>query len=205
MVFQRGLCDVATMKRGFVWMLVAVIFLPCLLEAGDLPVITAEVGVPVLQELMGGCSLKCAFPWETAAVVPGKNAQPVYTLDDDDASTVWIDPSTMVGTRLVFQFPKKLAKELNGTPFYGFDLINGNIKTETLFKAYARLRKVELYYNEKPFCYVTFSDTRRWQHVMFADIMAKQDDAFTMEILEVYPGAKFPNAAITEIVLQGAH
>ena len=193
------------MKRGFVLMLFAVILLPRLLDARDLPVIAAEVGTPVLQELMGGCSLKCAFPWETAAVVPGKSAQPVYTLNDDDASTVWIDPSASIGTRLVFQFPKKLPKELNGTPFYGFDIINGNIKSETLFKSYARLKKVELFYNGKPLCYVSFSDTRRWQHVMFDDLFAKQGDSFTMEILEVYPGAKIPNAAITEIVLQGAH
>ena len=186
-------------------MLFALLPLPGLSMARDLPVIAAEVGTPVVQELMGGCSLKCAFPWETSAVAPGKSPQPVYTLDDDDASTVWIDPSETPGTRLVFQFPKKLPRELNGTPFYGFDIITGNLKSEPLFKAYARLKKVKLYYNGKPFCIVTFSDTRHWQHVLFDDIDARQGDSFAMEILEVYPGAKFPNAAVTELILQGAH
>jgi len=193
------------MKHGLVLLFLVTLMLPCAAVARDLPVIAAEVGTPVLQELMGGCSLKCAFPWETSAVAPGKSPQPVYTLDDDDASTVWIDSSEIPGTRLVFQFPKKLPKELNDTPFYGFDIIDGNIKSEALFKEYARLKKVKLYYNGKPFCFVTFSDTRHWQHVLFDDIDAKQGDTFAMEIIEVYPGSKYPNAALTELVLQGAH
>ena len=154
---------------------------------------------------MGGCSLKCAFPWETSAVAPGKAAQPVYTLDDDDASTAWIDTNNGVGTKLVFQFPKKLPKELNNTPFYGFDIVDGYIKSESLFKSYSRVKKAKLYYNGKPLYYVTFADTRRWQHVNFDDIEAREGDTFAIEIVEVYPGSKSPNVALTEVVLQGAH
>ena len=175
------------------------------MHARDLPTIAAEVGEPVLQELMGGCSLKCAFPWGTSAVAPGKVAQPIYVLNDDDASTAWIDKNTGAGTRLLFQFPKKLPKELNGTPFYGFDIADGYTKSDALFKSYARVKKAKLYYNGKALYYVTFADSRRWQHVNFDDIEAKQGDLMTLEILETYPGTKSQSVAITEIVLQGAH
>ena len=47
-----------------------------------------------------------------------KSPQIVYTLDDNDASTAWIDPNPTIGTKLQFQFPAKLPPELNGTPFY---------------------------------------------------------------------------------------
>jgi hypothetical protein len=82
------------------------------LPAQWLPTIKAVVGQPVLQELMGGCSMQCAFPWTTSALVSGKSPQIVYTLDDNDASTAWIDPNPTIGTKLQFQFPAKLPSEL---------------------------------------------------------------------------------------------
>ncbi len=175
------------------------------LQAQSLPTIKAIMGPPVVQELMGGCSMRCAFPWTTTALVPGKPGQPVSTLDDDDATTAWIDPNPSAGTKLEFRFPAKLPAELNGTPFYGFDIASGVIRPIEAFKNYARLKKAKLSYNGKPFCYVTFADTHRWQNVVFKDIMAGQGDRFTLEILEVYPGVKAPNAAVTELILQGAH
>jgi len=185
--------------------LIGAVLLALTLHAQNLPTIRAKVGEPVLQELMGGCSMKCAFPWETAAIVPGKSPQPVYTLDDSDASTFWVDPNPGTGTKLQFQFPKKLPAELNGTPFYGLDLANGVIRPLAEFKSYSRLKKARLFYNGKPVCDILFADTYRWQRVNFDDILANQGDTVTLEILEVYPGTKFSSVAITELILQGAH
>jgi hypothetical protein len=147
--------------------------------------------------------MRCAFPWQTFATLPGKERTPVYTLDDNDTDTAWTDG--VVGARLTFEFPKKLPKELNDTPFYGFDIANGVIKNDGVFKQYGRVKKVRLYYNGKAFADVALADTRRWQNVTFDDIMARQADVFSMEILEVYPGTKFPTAGITELILQGSH
>jgi hypothetical protein len=58
------------------------VFCPLCLPAQWLPTIKAAVGKPVLQELMGGCSMRCAFPGTTSALVSGKSPQIVYTLDD---------------------------------------------------------------------------------------------------------------------------
>jgi hypothetical protein len=106
-------------------LLAMAVFWPLCLPAQWLPTIKAVVGQPVLQELMGGCSMRCAFPCRTSALVSGKSPQIVYTLDDNDASTAWIDPNPAIGTKLQFQFPAKLLPELNGTPFYGFDFASG--------------------------------------------------------------------------------
>jgi len=173
------------------------------LAAADPQLIQAQVTHPVVQALMGGCSLRCAFPWETTTIVPGKSPSPVYTLDDNDASTAWTD--AVVGTKLSFQFPKKLPKELNDTPFYGFDIADGQINPESQFKAYGRIKKMRLFYNGRAFADVALADTRRWQEISFDDIMARQGDIFSIQILEVYPGTKYPTAAITELILQGAH
>ena len=173
------------------------------LAAADPQLIQAQVAHPVVPELMGGCSMRCAFPWTTMAILPGKPPTPVYTLDDNDKDTAWTDAT--VGAKLTFQFPKKLPKELNGTPFYGFDFADGDIKTESSFKEYGRVKKVRLFYNGKAFADIAFADTRRWQEVTFDDIMASQGDIFSLQVLEVYPGSKYPTAAITELILQGAH
>jgi hypothetical protein len=194
----------------FAFGLALLFLIPASLFAQDLPTLTPKMGPPVLQELMGGCSLRCAFPWEVFAISPqssaGKTERPVYETNDNDASSAWIDNApTSIGTKLIFRFPKKLPKELEKTPFYGFDLANGCIKSEQLWKSYARVKRAKFYYNNKPLYYVQFMDTRRWQSISFDDIMIRQGDSMTLEILEIYPGTKSQDAAITELVLQGAH
>jgi hypothetical protein len=187
-------------------LLVLLLLLPGALFAQKLPVIKAKVGHPVLQELMGGCSLRCAFGWTTQALLPGGALQPVYTLDDSYAASAWIDPNPGVGTKLVLQFPKKLPAEFyNNIPFYGFDMANGRIVPIEEFKSYARVKKMRMSYNGKPLYDIVFADTYRWQNVAFDDIPANQGDIVTLEILETYPGTRSPHVAITELILQGAH
>jgi hypothetical protein len=167
----------------------------------------AKVEEPVLQELMGGCSLKCAFAWGVQVRAPGVRSAPVNVLNDDNAQTAWTAPpgTTGVGVKFQFLFPKKLPSELQGTPLYGLDLINGVWKSEEEWKAHGRVKKARLYYNDKPFLDVVFADSRRWQRVSFPDILVRAGDWMTLEILEVYPGVNNSGAAITEVVLQGAH
>ncbi|MGA3170843.1 MAG: hypothetical protein ABSE62_07490 [Chthoniobacteraceae bacterium] len=187
------------MKRRILLLLC---FLPALASA-DLPLIQSHVGPPVVPELMGGCSLRCAFPWETFAILPGKSPIPVYTLDDNDEFTAWTDG--VVGATLTFHFPAKLPKELNDMPFYGFDIADGMVSSDSDFKQWGRVKKVRLFYNGKPFAEVQFANTRHWQNISFDDIMADQGDVFSMQILEVTPGTRHATAAITELILQGAH
>jgi hypothetical protein len=167
----------------------------------------AKVEEPVLQELMGGCSLKCAFAWGVEVQIPGARSAAVKVLNDDNAESAWIAPEgkSGIGVKFKFVFPKKLPSELQGTPFYGLDLINGVWKSEEQWKAHGRVKTARLYYNDKPFLDVVFADSRRWQRLAFPDILVHAGDWMTFEILEVYPGANNSGAAITEIVLQGAH
>jgi hypothetical protein len=52
---------------------------------------------------------------------------------------------------------------------------------------------------------VVFAANRRWQRFAFPDIVMHSDDSMSFEILEVYPGGNGSGAAISEMVLQGAH
>lgn len=180
--------------------------LTCAMRAGDLPILKPAVGTPVVPELMGGCSMKCAFPW-TVEAAGSKSAQPakVTVLNDEKPSPPWISANG-VGARITFFFPKKIPSEMeDNTPFYGLDVVNGDWSTEEAWKNAARVKKARFYYNGQALYDVLFADTRHWQHFSFDDIMVHSGDRLTLEILEIYPGAKAGRLAISEIVLQGAH
>lgn len=177
--------------------------------AAAAPALKAEVEEPVLEELMGGCSLNCAFRWKVEALSQGQKGRAVKTLNDESPQTPWIatGPSakSAIGTKLRLSFPAKLRPEEEGTvPLYGLDLINGHWKTEALWRHHGRIRKARLYYNDRAIGDIAFADSRRWQRVVFDDIFIRSGDALTLEILETYEGSG-GGVAISEIVLQGAH
>ena len=89
-------------------LLIAVAF-PAVVVA-DPSVIKARVEETVLQELMGGCSLKCAFGWGVEVQpAPGQKAVPLKVLNDDNAETAWTAPegASGVGAKFRFTFPKQ--------------------------------------------------------------------------------------------------
>lgn len=195
------------MKNLPLLLIVALTF-PALAEAGP-PAIKARVEEPAVPETMGGCSLRCGFSWSVEVqAAGGQKAEPVTKLNDEKAETAWIAAAgtSGVGARLKLLFPQKLRAEIEGhTPVYGLDIINGDWTSEEQWKLRARVKKARLYYRDKPLADVTFADSRRWQRVMFPDQFARSGDWMTFEILEIYPGEKGAGAALTEIVLQGAH
>lgn len=171
-----------------------------LLRAEDAPTLRAKMGMPVVQELMGGCSLTCAFPWQ--AISP-QSATKIEAVNDNNADTAWT--AIRQGDKLTFTFPPNLPRELNGTPFYGIDFANGRIRPLANFKDFGRVKAVKLFHNNQPIYLIRLADTPRWQKVEFPDVLLNVGDTLALEIIEIYPGKKSPTAALTEIVLQGAH
>jgi len=171
------------------------------LAAAEVPVLKARTGPPVVQELLGGCSLTCSFPWSATDL--GKSASKIAAVNDSDADTAWTEAK--VGEKLTFKFPADLPRELNGTPFYGIDIANGRQNPASGFKDLGRVKSVRLNHNGKPLYLIELADSRRWQHAEFDDIYLNVGDTLMLEIVEIYPGKTAGTAAITEIVLQGAH
>ena len=177
--------------------------LPALLQADTLPLLHPKVGPPVLQELMGGCSLHCAFFWSTYAGTT--SMKPAWELCDDDAMTAWISDTPGTGEQIEFRIPNHLPKEDADTPFYGISIANGVIRTLQDFRSYARVKTMTLLFNRKPVAHLHLVDTWRWQDFSFDDIYLNQGDVISLSIDELYPGKDTQKPGITEIVLQGAH
>jgi hypothetical protein len=139
------------------------------LWAEDIPELKTKMGPPVIDELMGGCSLTCAFPWDA---IPGDSgSSKISALNDSSSLTAWT--SARVGDRLVFKFPANLPRELNGTPFYGVDIANGRIRPESGFKDLGRVKTIRLFHNNQPLYTIQLADTRRWQKASFPDVVSE--------------------------------
>lgn len=170
-------------------------------ESRGLKFKTAE---PVLEELMGGCSMNCTFSWTVEVMLSGKSAS-TKLLNDEKATSAWVAPNDGALPTFRFAFPKRIPREMEGqVPFYGVDFINGHWVTEEQWRKHARIRKARLLYNGELLGVLNFADTRRWQKATFEDIMVRSGDVLSLEVLEVYPGTG-GGLALSEVVLQGAH
>ena len=169
---------------------------------GTLPVLRAKVTHPVLQDFMGGCSLRCAFFWETLG---GRPAKPAPELCDDDAMTGWMAPQDWRNSTITFRLPKSLPPECRDTPFYGLSVANGMIGTLKDFHTHARVKRMTLSVNGKPVALLRLADTWKWQDFHFETIPLNQGDIIALSIGEIYPGKDPEPPVITEIVLQGGH
>ena len=154
---------------------------------------------------MGGCSLRCAFFWETLAGSSNSSLKPASELCDDDATTSWIFSSSGPGEIIQFHIPEKLPKDCRDTPFYGMNIANGVIRTLEEFRGYARVKTMTLSVNHKPIARLQLVAPWRWQGFHFEDVMLNHGDLIELSIDEIYPGKISPQPGITEIVLQGAH
>ncbi len=193
------------MIRRMAWVgITAIVLAGCLHPAfaETLPMIEAKVTYPVLQELMGGCSLRCAFFWETLA---GNPAKPASELCDDDAMTGWMAPDEWSNAPITFHLPAKLPRDCRDTPFYGLSLANGMIESPQAFRSHARVRTMRLSLNGKPIARLRLADTWKWQDFRFGDLLLNQGDVITLTIEEIYPGKESQKPVLTEIVLQGGH
>lgn len=170
--------------------------------AGKLPDLHARVTYPVLQELMGGCSLRCAFFWKTLA---GNPAKPASKLCDDDATTGWMAPKDWQNTPISFHLPKKLPPDCHDTPFYGLSIANGMIESLQSFRSHARVKTMTVALSGKPIARLHLVDTWKWQDFHFDDVPLNQGDVISLSIEEIYPGKDSQQPVLTEVVLQGGH
>lgn len=83
---------------------------------------------------------------------------------------------------------------------------NGYQKWDALWKANARVEKLRLYVDGKPYALLRLQDTRTEQIFTIAPAIATKGSAplrLTFEIVSVYPGSKYQDVLISEIRFDG--
>ena len=85
---------------------------------------------------------------------------------------------------------------------------NGYVKNWEVWRDNARVKKLLMYYNDKPYVVLNLQDTMNLQSFNVGILGYEDKDSapawsIKFEILEVYPGKKYEDTAITEIYFDG--
>lgn len=185
-----------------------------------------EVNLHLLEECDGyegsyydvlgpGCSWYCGGGMDTASasstLAPSKSHDySPQNAHDLNYATAWVEgvPGHGIGEFLVYHFPPQSPRITD------IIIVNGLARTESGWRNNNRVKKIKLYINEVPSAILCLADSRDEQIFHFEPIgygsREHYDELITrpwwtlkFEILEIYPGEKYDDTAITEIYFDG--
>lgn len=163
----------------------------------------------------GGCSWYCGGgPRKVTAsselMSQGSNSYKADNAHDLSYRTAWVEGVSGNGTgeSLSYTFAPETPRITD------IIVVNGYVKSEKAYADNARVKKLKVYLNEKPFAILQLEDKRSKQVFKFEPIgngnrqnmkaLSQQPGwSLKFEILEVYKGLKYDDVAITEIYFDG--
>ncbi len=125
------------------------------------------------------------------------NDYSALNLIDGDTETAWVEgiEGYGYGETICVSIPGDLTTT-------GFAARNGYCKSEDLWQENARIRKFLVSLNGSPFIVAEFEDSMELQTIEFPEIRSfNSDDILSFEIIEIYPGTVFQDAAVSELFL----
>lgn len=155
-----------------------------------------------------GCSLACAIGWRTTAsstlAASGANTYTTENLSDGTATTAWVEgvSGTGIGERL--RLAIQSVETERSFSFRGLSLVNGYAKSADLWEKNARVKTFRLWVDGEAHHTLDLADVMRPQSFDF-DLEVRSGSLVELEILDVHPGSRYADTAISEIVLRGAH
>lgn len=118
--------------------------------------------------------------------------------------TAWIEGKNGNGEGecLLYKFPGNCPR------ITGVRILNGYTKNQTVWENNGRVKKLLMYYNDEPYAILNLKDIRDCQGFDVGVLGYENKEtapAWTIrfEILEVYPGKKYQDTAITELYFDG--
>jgi hypothetical protein len=198
------------LKKYFPLLILLIIFFSSFSSFAETlpPDIRAKSLGPVGDDPIGAsCSLGCALGWEIESSSHHKqqnaNVYDAGNLEDGIDKTAWVE-----GETITFIFPEDFTRyhvSDEGVSFWGLRILNGYQKNEKVWKANSRVKKILIKHNSDPKYTVTLQDNMDIQEVHFKYFLIKPGDRVQVVILEVYPGEKYQDTALSELIPLGAH
>lgn len=152
-----------------------------------------------------GCSWYCGGGPDS--IVASSFLAPTGRLDykagnihDFSLRTAWVEgkDSDGVGESITFSFPQ------NGPPVTTVMLYNGYMKSEKVWEENTRIRQLKLYIDNQPYALLELKDTKAKQIFDIGPHVGQKGPMLLrFEIVSVYPGAKYADAAISELEFDG--
>ena len=164
----------------------------------------------IMIALNGGCSLGCAIGWslEATSTLPdqGSNTYKPDNMDDDDRKTAWVEGQSDygIGSRIIITFND--VEGVKGVPFDAISITNGYAKSQSSWEANSRVKLFKVYLNGQAQFFIKLKDSIYPQWVYWSrDFIIGAGDQVEFEIVDVYPGTKWKDTAISDLSLSGAH
>ena len=141
----------------------------------------------------------------------------IKNIYDLDLRTAWIEGKNDYGKgeNFSFKFNYKNPNDIFGNPynFYGIiEIFNGYCKNEITWKENSRVKRLKVYFNDKPLCFIELKDTWQYQRIDLrkffkhpnwfpnGKISVVDGDVIKFEIVEIFKGTKYKDTAISEFV-----
>ena len=126
-------------------------------------------------------------------------------LHDFNHETAWAEgvEGDGIGEYVVYEFPGNCPRVTT------VNILNGYVKSEALWKANSRVKKLMVWYNNKPLAVLELEDSRSLQEFEIGIAgygpNGKESDKWSLkfEIMEVYPGEKYRDTVISDIYFDG--
>jgi hypothetical protein len=171
---------------------------------------TDEFGGNPWSKPFQGCSWYCGgridqikSSTECKSVDKEKNIS--ENIHDADYGTCWINKNQDSLKIIEFVFNKESAK------FTEIVIVNGNVKSDSLWREYSRAKKIKMYLNDAEYKILNLEDNKNEQIFKLEPVGAKTKPksknknkqwVVKFEIIEIYKG-KRENIAISEIYFDG--
>lgn len=159
-----------------------------------------------------GCSWYCAGTihqiYASSELPPsGGNSYYAGNAHDFQAKTAWIEgkPDYGIGESITYVFD--YSNEPDQAEHLGVNkllIANGYKKSRVLWKANSRIKKLRMYLNGEFYADIELVDAFEIQTVEFEPIMFRSGrKELKFEILEVYPGTRYKDTAISLLMFDG--
>jgi hypothetical protein len=135
----------------------------------------------------------------------GKFTYPITNLSDDNPKTAWVEGAADYGIGEYIEF--------SNYTFYGSELyiLNGYQSSQTSWENNSRVKKLKVSCNGKDICILELGDVMGTQTFTLSDALLEKLNSDNVNeyktirftIMEVYPGIKWKDTAITEIFTCG--
>ena len=162
-----------------------------------------------LEFIQYSCSMHCYMDWQTSAVstlsAQGSNSYRPENLFDANLSTAWVEgqKDDGVGSEFILAFTESVSPK--GIPLTGFELTNGYAKNSGTWAANSRIKQLAVYHNDKWVYTFNLLDTPTPQQIDFDGVPLSAGDELRFRILSVYPGNRYKDTALSELLIYGAH
>lgn len=164
------------------------------------------------SEVLPGCSWYCGgnvteFKASSSLAPVNSISYTANKAHDFDITTAWVEgkPGHGIGEYIEYTIdmtPDNASKNLGITQII---LANGYKKTKATWQENARVKKLNMVVNGKPYGMLDLLDSFEFQVINISKIMLPPRKITTIrfEIVDVYPGSKFQDTAISELLFDG--